>query len=231
MRHSSGAKRIRRAWLALCLLIGVAVWPPNADAESMAAGTPLIAVDAGHGGEDGGTAAPDGTKESCLNLQIARRMDGALCFLGCRTRMIRKGEESLADPGTGSLRKKKVSDLQNRVKAIRGSTALISIHQNSLPGHPEVHGAQVFYNRVSCAGELAAAVQYQLNRTVNAGNEKICKPAPDDIYLMKETECPAVLVECGFLSSPAETRLLTSETYQKELAVIMASAMIEFYTK
>ena len=231
MRHNSGAKRIRRLWLVLCLLIGVTAWPPAAAAESIAAGPPLIAVDAGHGGEDGGTSAPDGTKESCVNLQIARRLDGALCFLGCRTRMIRKGEESLANPHAGSLREKKVSDLKNRVEASRGCTALISIHQNSLPGHPEVHGAQAFYNRISCAGELAAAVQYQLNRTVNAGNEKICKPISGDIYLMKETECPAALVECGFLSSPAETRLLTSAMYQKELAAIMASAVVDFYNR
>ena len=231
MQHRSERRRVRRVWLALGLFIGVAVWPPAADAESMAAEIPLIAVDAGHGGEDGGTTAQDGTKESHVNLQIARRLDGTLCFLGCRTRMIRKGEESLADPGAGSLHEKKASDLKNRVEESRGSTALISIHQNSLPGHPEVHGAQAFYNRVSCAGELAAAVQYQLNRTVNVGNEKICKPVSDDIYLMKETECPAVLVECGFLSSPAETRLLTSETYQKELAVIMASAVVEFYAR
>lgn len=231
MQYRSGGKRIRRVWLTLCLLIGIAVWPPDAGAEDIAAGMPLIAVDAGHGGEDGGTVAPDGTKESCINLQIARRLDGTLCFLGCRTKMIRKGEESLADPGAGSLREKKASDLKSRVEESRGSTALISIHQNSLPGHPEVHGAQTFYNRVSCAGELAAALQYQLNRAVNVGNEKICKPVSDDIYLMKETECPSVLVECGFLSSPAETRLLTSETYQKELAVIMASAVVEFYTR
>lgn len=215
----------------LCLCLGIVMWPLNAAGETAAVAAPIIAVEAGHGGEDGGTAAPDGTKESSVNLQIARKLDGALCFLGCRTRMIRKGEESLADPDAESLHEKKVSDLKNRVQAGRDSTAFVSIHQNSLPGHPEVHGAQVFYNRVFFAGDLAAAVQYQLNRTVNCGNEKICKPVSESIFLMKEMSCPAVLVECGFLSSPSEARLLISEEYQRELAAVMASAIVEFYNR
>ncbi len=190
----------------------------------------LIAIDAGHGGGDGGAVAKDGTTESSLNLQIAQKLEGIFCFLGCPTVMTRSGEESLADGDADTLRQQKVSDLKNRVELIEssGSHVLISIHQNSLPGHPEVHGAQTFYNTVSWAGELAAAVQYGLNGTVNLRNEKICKPISDDIYLMKNVKCPAILVECGFMSNSSEVRLLQSEGYQKQLAAAIAAAYLNY---
>lgn len=193
----------------------------------------LLAIDAGHGGGDGGAVAADGTEESSLNLQIAQRLEGILCFLGCPTVMTRTGEESLADSDADTVRAQKVSDLKNRVALIQESSSaiLISIHQNSLPGHPEVHGAQTFYNAVSWAGELAAAVQYALNGTVNQNNEKVCKPIGEDIYLMKEVECPAILVECGFMSNPSEVRLLRSEGYQNRLAATIAAAYLNYEKK
>ena len=219
-------------WLFLCLCIMLTLCPYAAAGTTVkAANVPLIAVDAGHGGSDGGAVAADGTKESTINLQITRKLEGVLCFLGCRTHMIRKGEESLADPGAAALHQGKASDVKNRISAVRGSTALISIHQNSLPGHPGVHGAQVFYNRVAPADELAAAVQRQLNRTVNSGNEKNCRAISEEICLMKKADCPAILAECGFLSCPAEVRILTSETYQKQLAAVIGAAVMEFYSK
>ncbi len=193
----------------------------------------LIAIDAGHGGGDGGAVATDGTTESSLNLQIARKLEGIFQFLGCPTVMTRTGEESLSDEDADTIRQQKVSDLKNRVALIQknGCEVLISIHQNSLPGHPDVHGAQTFYNTVSWAGDLAAAVQYELNRTVNPGNEKICKPIGEDIFLMKKVGCPAILVECGFMSNPNEVRLLQSEGYQKQLAAAIAAACLNYENK
>lgn len=193
----------------------------------------LVAIDAGHGGGDGGAVAADGTLESSLNLKIAQKLEGILCFAGCPTVMIRTGEESLADGDADTVHQQKVSDLKNRVALIQesGSDVLISIHQNSLPGHPNVHGAQTFYNTAAGAGDLAAAVQYELNRSINPSNEKICKPIGDDIYLMKKVDCPAILVECGFMSNPSEVRLLQSEGYQKQLAATIAAAYLNYVNK
>ena len=52
----------------------------------------------------------------------------------------------------------------------------------------------------------------------------------DDIYLMRNAKCPAILVECGFLSNPRESALLRSESYQTRLALCIACACAE-YTK
>lgn len=191
-------------------------------------GKRTFVVDAGHGGEDGGAVSADGTAESGVNLAIARRLDALLTFLGENTLMTRKDDVSIYSDGAETLRQKKVSDLKNRV-ALANETpnaVLVSIHQNSLPSVPSVHGAQVFYGTVEPGASLALSVQETLNASVNSGNEKHEKQIDSSIYLMKNVTCPAILIECGFMSNAAETQKLQEPTYQKQLSVAIAAGLL-----
>ena len=181
-------------------------------------------IDAGHGGEDGGAVSASGVTESTLNLEIAQRLNDVLSFLGKDTVMTRPGEKAVYSAGAS-----KRSDLQNRVEMVNGydGAVLLSIHQNSLPSVPSVHGAQTFYNTVSGADQLAEQIQQSLNQTVNAGNEKTEKRIDDTIYLMRQVLCPAVLVECGFLSNAEETKLLQERQYQTRLALTIAAGVLQ----
>lgn len=80
----------------------------------------------------------------------------------------------------------------------QSGAVLISIHQNSMPDHPSVHGAQVFYNAVSPGGELGMTVQGALNGAVNAGNEKNARAIDSTIYLMKMCAAPRFSSSAGF---------------------------------
>ena len=106
---------------------------------------------------------------------------------------------------------------------------LISIHQNSLPGHPGVSGAQVFHNGQDGAEALALCIQNDLNMAVNT-REKAAKRIDDSIYIMKHADCPAVLVECGFLSNPEETVLLQQPDYQLHMAAAIAAGFCQYCT-
>ena len=105
----------------------------------------------------------------------------------------------------------------------------ISIHQNSLPGHPGVSGAQVFHNGQDGAEALALCIQNDLNMAVNT-REKAAKRIDDSIYIMKHADCPAVLVECGFLSNPEETVLLQQPDYQLHMAAAIAAGFCQYCT-
>ena len=188
----------------------------------------VYVLDAGHGGEDGGAVSADGVKESDINLAIAFNLDALLQLIGRETVMIRTEDVSLHSDGAETLRQKKVSDLKNRV-ALTNATpgaVLVSIHQNSLPTVPSVHGAQVFYGKIEPGAALADLVQDSLNRSVNAGNEKNEKAIDPSIYLIKHVQCPAILVECGFLSNDAEAIRLLKPEYQKTLALAIAAGLI-----
>lgn len=188
----------------------------------------VYVLDAGHGGEDGGAVSADGVKESDVNLAITRRLDALLRFLGQDTVLTRGEDVSIYSDGAETLRQKKVSDLKNRVALVNGTpnAVLVSIHQNSMPAAPYVHGAQVFYGGAEAGAALARSVQGSLNRCVNPGNEKTEKQIASTIYLMKHVTCPAILVECGFLSNAEESARLLLPPHQKAIAVSIAGGLL-----
>lgn len=190
--------------------------------------SPVVVIDAGHGGEDGGAVAADGTAESGINLAIAQDLNEMLRFLGCETRMTRTEDAAIYSAGAQTLREKKASDLKNRVALVNGTrdSVLLSIHQNSLPSSRRVHGAQAFYARTEGSVPLAQAIQASLNTAVNPGNEKTEKAIDPGVYLMKHVNCPAVLVECGFLSNAEETSRLLQADYQRMLAVTITAGFL-----
>ena len=191
--------------------------------------TPVFVLDAGHGGADGGTSSSSGVLESDINLAITLRMRDLFILLGQPTVLTRTDENSLADDPSATIRQQKVSDTKNRVALVNSveNARLISIHQNALAGYPSVHGAQVFYNTIGNSSELAETIQQALNSTVNEGNEKGKKPISKDIYLMSHVTCPAVLVECGFLSNTAESEVLQTPSYQMLLAMTICCAALK----
>lgn len=187
----------------------------------------VYVIDAGHGGEDGGAVAPDGTVESGINLSIASRLDGLLTLLGDTCVMTRTEDRAIYDSSAKTIREKKVSDIKNRVALVNQipNSLLISIHQNMLPSHPDVFGAQVFYAPNEASRRRASVMQQQLNQTINGEKNKQEKPATSSIYLLNHIETPGVLIECGFLSNPDETRKLKSDAYQKLLAITIAAGI------
>ena len=187
----------------------------------------VLVIDPGHGGFDPGAVSSDGTAESQVNLKVALRMEEIARLLGIRTDMTRREDVSTESDPSAAVRQRKNSDLQNRVAQINGVSGgvLVSLHQNSLPQVPSVHGAQVFYGETAGSLELAEAVQAALNQTVN-DRAKGVKAAGGGVYLLKKAEIPAILVECGFLSNGEETALLNTQAHQNRLAVtILASAL------
>ena len=192
--------------------------------------TPIVILDAGHGGMDGGAVSSDGIVERELNLEITKRLALLMIFCGEHVALTRIDSNDLSSPDAATVKDQKRSDLKNRVTAINAvpNATLISIHQNSLPGHPEVYGAQVFYNSVSGSNQLAVATQQQLNISHNAGKARIAKEIDNSIYLMSEVRCPAILVECGFLSSPREAHALCTPDYQKSLALAITAGYLSY---
>lgn len=219
---------------ALVTLAAVALRPSPDTVPASTAAEPrtMLVLDAGHGGEDGGAVSDSGVAESGINLQITRRLYEILRFLGHPAVMTRTGDEAIYDDAAATLREKKVSDLKNRTKLANETAGglLISIHQNCLPGYPNVRGAQVFYNAVLPSRQLAEAMQQMLNTAVNTDRAKAAMPIGDGVYLMTHTTCPAILVECGFLSSPQETALLQQPSYQMKIAAVIAAGYCQYCT-
>lgn len=187
-----------------------------------------VVVDAGHGGEDGGAVSPAGTVESGVNLAIARRLDLLLGFYGADVVMLRTEDVSLHDPDAATLRQKKSSDLHNRAERIASipNATLISIHQNTFSGGSRYHGAQVFFSPGEESRMLAVHTQEVLRLALDPDNSREAAQIPESVYLMNHIDCRAILVECGFLSNPAEDALLQTGGYQTKIATALAAAYL-----
>ena len=251
-RHEPGGRRIEwtqgvfavfltfKKWTAiyvLCLLglfagFAAILWHGSAVNASknivLSGGGTVLIVDPGHGGEDGGAVSQDGTPESGINLAIALRMKALAEFLGREMVLTRETDISLHGEDARTLAEKKRQDLQNRAALCAGieNGVLVSIHQNSLPEFPDTSGAQVFYNGEGDSEALAQGLQDALNQSVNL-RAKTCRPMGDGVYLLEHAGCPAVLVECGFLSNPEETMRLKDPGYQTRLAFVVLAATME----
>lgn len=103
-----------------------------ATASTTKSSPPTIVIDAGHGGEDGGAVASDGTNEKNINLKIAEKLNSFFLSGGYKTEMIRTDDTAIYDKNTESIKSKKVSDMHNRLKIFNKNSnrVVISIHQN-----------------------------------------------------------------------------------------------------
>ena len=183
-------------------------------------GKQTVVLDSGHGGSDSGKVGINGAKEKEINLLIAKEIRRLLEKEKIEVIMVREKDEELG--------KSKVEDLKYRVSLMneKKPSLAVSIHQNSY--HEEnVFGAQVFYYKTSTEGEKAAAVIQEALQEVNPENTKKIK-ANDTYYLLKKTEVPTVIVECGFLSNYAEAEKLVSEDYQKKLAEAVTKGILQY---
>ena len=217
--------------LALATAGYLAFWPSGSiqTVGPVDSGRPVLVLDAGHGGEDGGAVSLTGVPESQINLAIVQKLDLLLGLWGQSPVVLRQEDISLHDPSADTLREKKASDLKNRVAMVEGTEngVLLSIHQNMFTD-AKYHGAQVFYAPTQGSQEFAVFTQEVLRQAVDQANERQAKPIPDTVYLMNHITRPAILVECGFLSNPEEEGKLRSEGYQLQLAAALAGAWLQY---
>ena len=102
--------RIRLLALLMAATAAGILWTAHRDAAASAAAPAraadgwTIVLDAGHGGEDGGAVSRGGVPESGINLQIAKKMQGLLAFLGRGCVMTRADEAAIYSPEAKTLR-------------------------------------------------------------------------------------------------------------------------------
>lgn len=188
-------------------------------------GLPVIVLDPGHGGEDGGAVSANGVRESGLNLEISLRTRDLLRFLGIPVVMTRETDLSIHSPEAVTVSEKKISDLKNRVALVSDTEnpILVSIHQNMF-AESKYYGTQLFYADSDPSRQLAEELQALFAAELDPSNHRRAKPC-ENVYLLSRISCPGVLVECGFLSNPKEEALLQSAEYQKKLAAVLAAGL------
>lgn len=189
--------------------------------------TPVLVIDAGHGGIDSGAIAADGSKESDINLAIALKLRALAEFCGLDNVMIRQDDSTMSDTADYSEHR----DLERRAEIVNnsGDCVYVSVHQNCYPtGQPS--GSLVIYSDRDSSESFGKITHSNLVTNLNPDNRRIAEPAYDKYYVLSHVDCPAILVECGFMSNFSEMEKLKSPTYQTSIATVLMGSFLQ-YTK
>ena len=199
---------------SLILSFGFATTPTVSDAIDC---SNTVIIDAGHGGEDGGTQSSAGVLEKDINLNITMKLGTLLRLMGYTVVYTRTEDKLYYGDDAVTQRQKKVSDIHYRMKLMEAynNALFISIHQNYFE-QSKYYGAQVFYSKNNPESQIIAE---KIQSNIKSGT---------DIYLLYHTKSPAVMVECGFMSNPGEALLLSDDKYQIKLCLAIAAGLEEY---
>ena len=192
---------------------------------------PVVIIDAGHGGFDGGAVASDGTVEKDINLNIAMVLRRFVEQSGFNVIMTRTSDSATDDVETKAIAARKKSDLKNRLELMRDypDAIFVSIHLNKFTTSA-ASGAQVFYSKTDPNSKtLGECIQKSVVGLLQPDNTRVIKQGTDSTYLLKNATVPAVIVECGFLSNHGELEKLKNEEYQNKMAFAVYCGILEYY--
>ncbi len=177
----------------------------------------VVVIDAGHGGNDPGKVGINNALEKDINLQIAEKVKTLLEENGIKVVMTREADV---------MEDTKLEDMKKRVNLINEikPAITVSIHQNSY-SDSSIKGAQVFYYTDSEISKEAATLMQEELRKIDSENTRQIKDN-NNFYMLKKTEVPTIIVECGFLSNAGEAEKLVSDEYQEEMALAICSGIM-----
>ncbi len=187
----------------------------------------MVVIDAGHGGMDGGAVGVSGTKESELNLDVAKKLSEVLNGKGIDTIMTREDENGVV-LGDGWS---KLQDMKGRKKIIKDSGAdlFISIHMNHFTME-KVNGLRLFYSGdYEEAKSVAELIQSSISKITGAKITNV-KAADKSLFLMKSPPMPAILIECGFISNNEEEKKLKDPEYRAKIAWAIADSVEKYFS-
>lgn len=185
-----------------------------------------IVLDAGHGGLDGGvTGVNTGVKESELNLIVVKKIEKYLIDAGINVVLTRNSNAGLYGVVSSTLKRK---DMEKRRDIILKAkpNLVVSVHMNKYSLSTR-RGAQVFFNENNPDSIiLANSIQQNFNAMENC--VKKTDALKGDYYILKCTDYPSVIAECGFLSNPEDEKLLITETYQEDIAFTIYKGIVTY---
>lgn len=196
-----------------------------------------VMLDPGHGGDDSGARGRDGAAEKAIVLDIARLVRKKLAGTGLDVRLTRTRDHVLT--------------LKERIAITQDSRAdlFVSIHANS-SGNSRADGVETYAMPAagfpSTAQENGNSPAYRGNRHDKANsrlayaihrgvlnqtlaNDRGIRRARFEV--LREAPCPAVLIECGFLSHPAENRRLAAQAYREKVAEGIARGILTYTSR
>ena len=168
----------------------------------------------GHGGSDPGAVA-NNTKEKDLNLSIA---------LACRDELVRHGVSVKM-----SRDKDENDTISEEIKECNAYAPdlAVDIHNNAGGGD----GGEVFYSHLGGKGKTLAenilAEIVKVGQNSRGIKTRVNSQGKDYYGFIRQTSCPAVIVECAFVDNAADLKILATESQRKAMGIAIAKGILK----
>lgn len=184
----------------------------------------LIAIDPGHGGSDPGAIGSNKTQEKAITLAIAKNVKTLLEKAGAKVVMTRQDDRDVYGvAATASEELNARTTVANSKKA----DIFLSIHIDSFTSSEAGGTTTYYYQKTPYDALLAQTIQTSLQQATGFLNRG-AKPA--NFYVVKRSFMPAVLTEVGFISNPAEEKLLNTPQFQQRVAQGLVQGLNQFFS-
>ncbi|MFH1248828.1 MAG: N-acetylmuramoyl-L-alanine amidase [archaeon] len=179
--------------------------------KDIASGSKIVVVDAGHGGKDTGATSSSGYPEKTVTLAIAKELETQLKQQGINVIMTRNSDV--------------YPTLTERVEIANSNNAnlFISIHANSAKTKPcSANGPEVWSYDSAKSKEMAKSVVDEISTALNANNRGT--KTTSNLYVLKKTKMPAILVEVGFICNQGDFNIITNPSKQRQIAAAISQS-------
>ncbi|MBK1831283.1 N-acetylmuramoyl-L-alanine amidase [Verrucomicrobiaceae bacterium R5-34] len=170
-----------------------------------------VIIDAGHGGKDKG-AHRGKVYEKTLALSVAKQTEALLKKKGMPVTMTRRSDVFISLTNRAAI--------ANRYK----NCVFISIHFNAHKSNA-YHGVETYYYGTE-GSKLAAHIHLRMLSRLKIRNRDTRQRK--DLAVLRRTRCPAVLIECGYISNAYERKRCLSASYQQNCARAIADGIIAY---
>ena len=187
-----------------------------------------VVIDAGHGGIDAGAINAQGIPEKKITLELAQKVNELAADYNIKVVLTRNNDEL---PGKASNIQE---GLRNRVEiaTINKADLFLSLHVNWNNGNEPVpttgFEAYISKRRPDDRGlQLATALLRQLSTVYNT-SQAIKQRDESGILVLDKNNCPAVLLECGFINRPEDLQFITDKAGQEKIARSILEGIVRY---
>lgn len=196
----------------------------NTDADNIF----TVVIDPGHGGDDSGTIGINGELEKDINLNVSLELGKLLEKKEDIKVVYTRTVDKALDPSSQKADLQARCDISNNA----GADIFVSIHSNFDKVSKNTRGIETWCMVPGARGDvLAKAIQKELVDLGYSKDRGIKYSSDGELYVIKNTDAVAVLVELGFLSNESDTRFLASKDGQKKMAKAIAKGILNYKDK
>lgn len=182
---------------------------------------PTVVIDAGHGGIDQGASGTEQNTEKDMTLALSNLVAEKLEQKE-QIHVVKTRDEALDQQLTNEKRKQELSE-KTRIANENNAELFVSIHFNSGPS--SANGTETYHYESEQSKTLSKTIH---KHVVKATGFKDRGMDSRNLYVLKNTDMPAVLLEIGFISNSYENKAMQTPAFQERVAQAIADGIEEY---